>query len=236
MQPLDKAFMGPLKTFYCQEIEKWLRSHPGGDVSVYQIGELFGNAYKRAATGEIAANGFRATGLLPCDKNIFRPYDFPLSSEDKDAAPVTHPALVKTSDQASLSSANFSPFTSAEALRSSDISAVPSLNLKPNLCGGTAKKITSPPYKKFVEATQKKRIKQATKSKTSQPESNALLGPSKRRKRRVCWDPAPSDTPLHSEIDLAGPFTDNSMEGDEQQDADCVFCIGRFSEDHNGED
>ena len=22
MQPLDKAFMGPLKTFYCQEIEK----------------------------------------------------------------------------------------------------------------------------------------------------------------------------------------------------------------------
>jgi len=28
VQPLDKAFMGPLKTFYCQEIEKWLRSHP----------------------------------------------------------------------------------------------------------------------------------------------------------------------------------------------------------------
>jgi hypothetical protein len=29
MQPLDKAFMGPPKTFYCQEIEKWLRSSPG---------------------------------------------------------------------------------------------------------------------------------------------------------------------------------------------------------------
>jgi len=29
MQPLDKAFMGPLKTFYCQETEKWLRSHRG---------------------------------------------------------------------------------------------------------------------------------------------------------------------------------------------------------------
>jgi len=49
MQPLDKAFMGPLKTFYCPEIEKWLRSHPGCVVTVYQIGELFGNAYKRAA-------------------------------------------------------------------------------------------------------------------------------------------------------------------------------------------
>jgi hypothetical protein len=64
-------------------MSKWLRLHPGQLVAVYQIGELFGNAYKRAATGETAANGFRATGLFPCDKNIFRPYDFPLSSEDK---------------------------------------------------------------------------------------------------------------------------------------------------------
>jgi len=43
MQPLVKAIMRPLKTFYCQEIGKWLRSHPGR-VTVYQIGELFGNA------------------------------------------------------------------------------------------------------------------------------------------------------------------------------------------------
>jgi hypothetical protein len=94
--------------------------------------------YKRAATGEIAANGFRATGLFPFDKNIFRPYDFPLSSEDTHAAPVNHPASVNTSDQ---------PFTSAVPFRSSDISSVPSLNLKPNPRGGTAKKKTSLPFK-----------------------------------------------------------------------------------------
>jgi len=82
MQPFHKAFIGPLKASYCQEIEKWLRSHPGPVVTVYQIGEIFGNAYKRAATGEIAPNGFRLTGLLPRDKNTFRPHDFPLSSED----------------------------------------------------------------------------------------------------------------------------------------------------------
>jgi len=60
---------------------------------------------------------------------------------------------VKTSDQPSFSSANFSPFTSAEALLSSDISIVPSLNLMPNPHGGTAKKITNSHNKKFVEAT-----------------------------------------------------------------------------------
>jgi hypothetical protein len=64
MQHLDKAFMGPLKVFYCKEIEKWLRSHPGRFVTSYQIGELFGNAYNHAATGEIAANGLRATEHL----------------------------------------------------------------------------------------------------------------------------------------------------------------------------
>jgi len=55
--------------------------------------------YKRAATGEIAANYFRATGLFLCDKNIFRPHDFPLVSGDTDVAPVNHRSLVNTSDQ-----------------------------------------------------------------------------------------------------------------------------------------
>jgi hypothetical protein len=41
---------------------------------------------------------------------------------------VHHPALVKTSDQLSFSCVSFSSFTSAEAVRLSDISPVPSLN------------------------------------------------------------------------------------------------------------
>ena len=146
---------------------------------------------------------------------------------------MNHPALVKTSDQPPFSSVNFSPFTSAEALRASGISPVPSLNIQPNTRGGTANKITSSPYKKFVGATQKKKIKQANKSKTSRLASNALLGLSKRLKRRFCRDPTPSDTPSHSDTDLTAPFADDSTE-DKEQNAYCVFCTGRFSEDHNG--
>jgi hypothetical protein len=40
--------------------------------------------------------------------NIFRQHDLPLASGNIDAAPVNHPALVKTSDQPSFRSAIFS--------------------------------------------------------------------------------------------------------------------------------
>jgi len=100
---------------------------------------------QRAATGEIMSNGLRVTGLFSCDKFIFRPHDFLLVSEDTYAARVNHPGLVKTSDQSLFNSSNVSLFTSAEALRASDISRVPSLNLQPNTCGGTSKEITSSP-------------------------------------------------------------------------------------------
>jgi hypothetical protein len=75
----------------------------------------------------------------------------------------------------------------------------------------------------------KKKIKQATKSETCRLASYALLGPSKRGKRRVCWDPTPSDTDLT--VLFAGDRTE-----EEEQDADFVYCTGRFSKDHNGEE
>jgi len=81
----------------------------------------------------------------------------------------------------------------------------------------------------------KKKIKQATKSKTNMLASNVLLGSSRRRKRRVCRDPSPSDTRSDSDTDLAVPFVDDSTE-EEEQDADCVYCTGRSSEDHYGEE
>jgi hypothetical protein len=165
---LDNAFVAPPppKTLYCQDIEKWLHSNPGRVVTVYQFGEIFENAYKEAATGATAADGFRVTSRSPCDQNIFRPQDFPLATGNTGSVPVNHSALVKTSDQPSFSSSNFAPLISVEVLRASVISPVPSLNLKPNPRGGTAKKVKSSPFKIFVEAIQKEKIKKATKSKT----------------------------------------------------------------------
>jgi len=58
--------------------------------------------------------------------------------------------LVKTIDLPSFNSANFSPFTTAEALRASNISIVPNINQQPNSCGGTLKKLTSSTYSNLL--------------------------------------------------------------------------------------
>ncbi len=76
MQPLDKAFMCPFKTYYAQAIEKWLKHHPGHKVTIYQIGEIFGEAFAKAATYNIAVNGFRGTGLFRVNRNYFQEYKF----------------------------------------------------------------------------------------------------------------------------------------------------------------
>ena len=86
MQPLDVSFMKPLMTFYDKELEKWLRNNPGRVVTTFQVAELFGNAYKRAATTETAASGFRKTGIFPCNRDIFTPYDFAASEITNDQA------------------------------------------------------------------------------------------------------------------------------------------------------
>jgi hypothetical protein len=106
---------------------------------------------------------------------MFRPHDFTLSSENTDAALVNHPAMVKINGQPPFSSANVSPFISADTFRASDISSVPSLNLQPNTRGGTAKKLSSLTYRKFVVPTQETKIKQTAKFINSWLASKAFL-------------------------------------------------------------
>lgn len=72
MQPLDVGFMAPLKTYYAQEIETFLKNNPGKVVTHNNICSLFGKAYNRAATMEASINSFRKTGLFPCNRNVFR--------------------------------------------------------------------------------------------------------------------------------------------------------------------
>ncbi|XP_067120893.1 uncharacterized protein [Centruroides vittatus] len=82
MQPMDVAFMKPLKTYYAQEIETWLRNNPGRTVTNKYVVRLFGIAYEKAATMSNSVNGFRKTGLLPCNRYIFTDEDFSVFNDE----------------------------------------------------------------------------------------------------------------------------------------------------------
>ena len=49
LQPLDRTFFAPLKTFYSQEADKWMINHPGQRITEFQVSRLFRGAYERAA-------------------------------------------------------------------------------------------------------------------------------------------------------------------------------------------
>ncbi|KAJ4432637.1 hypothetical protein ANN_21260 [Periplaneta americana] len=74
MQLLGVGFMLPFKTYYAQAIEQWLKQNAGREVTHYQVGMLLGEAFNK--TVAVATNGFRKTGLYPCNRHIFSDFEF----------------------------------------------------------------------------------------------------------------------------------------------------------------
>ena len=93
LQPLDKTFFGPLKTFYNREIDKWLISNPGKRVSNWELCELFCHAYEQVATVQKALNGFRCAGIVPFNPDIFGDEDFSPSTVTELEMPLTNDGI-----------------------------------------------------------------------------------------------------------------------------------------------
>lgn len=101
LQPLDVCFMKPLSTYYEAEVNTWLRSNPGRVVTQFQIAKLFGNAFIKSANMLTAMNGFKKTGIWPCDRNVFTDVDFAPAEttnrpppEEADEEPITNNANI----------------------------------------------------------------------------------------------------------------------------------------------
>ena len=85
LQPLDVAFLGPLKRYYNQQCDNWVVSHPGSAITDRKIGQLLDEAYKKAATTGNAVNGFAACGIEPFNDDVFDESDFaPAKTTERD--------------------------------------------------------------------------------------------------------------------------------------------------------
>ena len=146
LQPLDLCFFQPLKTYCYQELEKWLRNHPGRAVLQYEIGQLFGCAYGKAASCNIAFNGFCKAGIHPLNRDVFDETNFlpagvsdrPIEENDtvfntsgKDiaaSAPLTTNSFAPSTTETSAPSTSAScvPLTSASSTPSTSDSSTPS--------------------------------------------------------------------------------------------------------------
>jgi hypothetical protein len=95
LQPLDTSVFAPFKANYNAAVDSWLLHHPGTPLSIYDVASCVGVAFDRSMTPSNIKSGFRKTGILPFDRNIFTPDDF-LSSSVTDRDLNTSSSLLST--------------------------------------------------------------------------------------------------------------------------------------------
>lgn len=79
LQPLDKSFFKPLKSYFSQEARTWMINHKDRKLNRHNVSALIGNAWVKAATVNNAVSGFRATGIFPYDASVIPDHFFAIS-------------------------------------------------------------------------------------------------------------------------------------------------------------
>ena len=70
MQPMDLTLMGPLKKHYKEAVRSWIQDHPDRIYDKFAFPEAFRMTWRKAATIENIAKGFRVAGMYPFDPRI----------------------------------------------------------------------------------------------------------------------------------------------------------------------
>ncbi|XP_063216726.1 uncharacterized protein LOC134527734 [Bacillus rossius redtenbacheri] len=226
MQPLDVAFMFPLKTLYAKAIEQWLANNPNRIVRKLQVSSLFCEAYLQAATLETAANGFRATGIHPFNPDVFQEHHF--------AAKTMEVVEESVNDETAIGIAPTGP---PQVIRPRDIREVPIIQASTSARAGTSFLVTGSPHKTALTASlekRKNREKRQTKGPAPQtkkqlnmgstcqpvPGASSKLTKPRRKQTRRC-DVSSSDTEDETHVPLVS--TDDEDSSDEG-DVSCPIC------------
>lgn len=76
LQPLDRSFFKSLKSHFYETCRLWLKTHVGRRITRYQFGELLTPSWGKAATTQNGSSGFKATGIMPFNREIIPDYAF----------------------------------------------------------------------------------------------------------------------------------------------------------------
>ena len=76
MQPLDRTVYGPFKKYYNTACDNWMYNNPGKTMTIYDIAAMVGIAFPKAMTPSNIQAGFRVSGIVPVNVNIFTDEEF----------------------------------------------------------------------------------------------------------------------------------------------------------------
>ena len=182
LQPLDVSVYGPLKTYWSQAMENWLRLHPGRAVTEYEIGELLGVAFPKAFSQTNITSGFSKPGIFPLNTGVWQESDFlPALRREDTTEPGNQSAAVDENlsdpQELRLSQSPSTTTHSTSFVVPEDIIPLPrreATNRKTGRKPGVSKILTSTPVKDSIQAAEnerkaKKEKKDLKKSKKAAP-------------------------------------------------------------------
>lgn len=76
LQPLDVSVFSPFKNRCKAEFNSWVSKNPGKTISIYNVAGLSALAYDNSFTRQNILAGFKKSGIVPYDRNIFKEDEF----------------------------------------------------------------------------------------------------------------------------------------------------------------